>query len=408
MAHDEYGNLDFILSQSGNITIFDDRYTLKRREAASLDDYLVLEIYDEGELELEIWPGTSGDTQIVTTEDLGLGSSSLTEGYGSSLSADTRLYFEDISKDDALYQDIAELVERDVLEGYAAAEGTYFYPDEAINRAEFTKIILSILCIIPRAGAYNLPGVFSDISDTGLWYFPYTKEAYLSSLITGYLGETNSAGLAPFKAGNTITRAEAVKIVLEALDEEEIITLPSDVSGEPWYSPYMEIAQDLSPYMNTENTAGTENFIVTAEEAAEPAHEMTRYEFVEMSVRVLKAYNCFDLDSDGDGLINYDEESVYGSDPYNPDTDAGGVDDGTEVGRNTDPLDSTDDFGDGTLEGAEPGIYAVTEVCVACPCTSSMDYDADLRPGDIVFAIIQNDEGEIFKVSNEVTVSTAP
>ena len=64
------------------------------------------------------------------------------------------------------------------------------------------------------------------------------------SLITG-AQETNSAVWLPLNRGTH--RAEAVKIVLEALDEEEIITLPSDISGEPWYEPYMEIAQDLAP-----------------------------------------------------------------------------------------------------------------------------------------------------------------
>ena len=180
--------------------------------------------------------------------------------------------------------------------------------------------------------------------------------------------------------------------------------MPADLTGVPWYEPYMEIAQDLTPYLTGDATAGESNFIVTEAEAADPSHKMTRYEFVEMSVRVLKAYNCFDLDSDGDGLINYDEESKYGTDPYNPDTDSGGVDDGSEVGRSSDPLDESDDFGDGSLEGVEPGIYAVREACMACPCNSTIDYDADLRPGDEVFAIIRNDAGEIFGVSNTLTI----
>lgn len=404
VARDDYGNLDFMLSQSGSITIFDNRYTLVKREADSLEDYLILEIYDGETLELEIWPGTAGTASIVTTKDLDLSSSSLISETHESLSADTHIYFEDLSTDDALYTDIANLVERGILEGYDVGGKRYFYPDQAINRAEFTKIILSILCIVPREEAYVLPATFTDILDAALWYFPYTKEAFLLDLITGYLGEVNSAGISPFKPDNTITRAEATKIVLEALNEEEIITLPDNLTGVPWYAPYLEIAQDLTPYMNADVTAGTSNFILTADEAADPSHEMTRYEFVEMSVRVLQAYNCFDLDSDGDGLVNYDEESIYGTDPYNPDTDAGGVDDGTEVGRSTDPLDSTDDFGEGTLEGATPGVYAVTEVCSACPCTSSMDYNADLKLGDEVFAIIENDEGTIFGVSNTVPV----
>lgn len=403
LARDELGSLDFMVTQSGNITVFDERYSLLRRSADSLDEYLIIEVYDGETLELEIWPGTPETTEIVTADELNLPASSLV-GYGESLSADYRLYFEDIEDNDPLYQDIAELVERGILEGYTIEGAQYFKPDQAINRAEFAKIVLGILCIIPREEAYDLPTVFSDILDPGAWYFPYTKEAYLQELITGYLGEIDANGLAPFKPINTITRAEAAKIILEALNGEGIITLPENLYGEPWYEPYMEIAQDLTPYLTSEATAGESNFIVTEEEALEPMHELTRYEFVEMSVRVLKAYNCFDLDSDGDGLINYDEESKYGSDPYNPDTDSGGVDDGTEVGRNSDPLDGEDDFGDSELEGYDAGIYAVMEACSACPCNSLIDYNSDLRPGDKVFAIIRNDAGEIFGVSNTMTI----
>lgn len=409
VAHDDYGSLDFMVSQSGNITVFDNRYTLVKRAADFLDEYLVIEVYDGGVLELEIWPGTPDSVEIVTADEFNLPPSELVEDH-ESLSADTRLYFEDISTEDPLYEDIAELVERGVLEGYEENGLRYFKPDQAISRAEFTKIVLSILCIVPRDEAEVLPAVFTDILSDSLWYFPHTKEAFLRDLITGYLGEVNSQGVSPFKPEKTISRAEAVKIVLEALDKEGIITLPEDLFGEPWFDPYMEIAQNLTLYMSGDRTAGEANYIITPEEAADPYHEMTRYEFVEMSVRVLQAYNCFDLDSDGDGLINYDEEALYGTDPYNPDTDSGGVDDGTEVGRSSDPLNGEDDFDDGSLEGISGGTYAVSEVCSACPCSSTVDYDADLKPGDSVFAIIQNDEGEIFGISNTVTVqeSTTP
>ncbi len=404
IARDDLGSMDLYIGSDGNISIFDDRFTVQKREADSLEDYLILEIYDNGELELELWPGTPEEVNLVNTVDLGL-TASETILEGESLAADTRLYFEDISTSDELYDEIAELVERGILEGYLVSGLRYFYPDTEINRAEFTKIILGILCIVPSDEAYELPSVFYDILDADDWFYPYTKEAYLREIITGYLGELSSSGQAPFKPENTITRAEAAKIILEALDKEEIIELPDDLSGEIWYEPYMEIAQDLSPYLLKEATAGETSYIVTAEEAADPSHVITRYECVEMSVRVLQAYNCFDLDSDGDGLINYDEESLYGSDPYNPDTDGGGVPDGTEVGRGTDPLDGEDDFGKLVTLSVDAGIYAVSEECNSCPCIATLDFDSDLRPGDSVFAIIQNDAGEIFAESNQVTVS---
>jgi hypothetical protein len=222
------------------------------------------------------------------------------------------------------------------------------------------------------------------------------------------LGEIDSDGLAPFKPGNTITTAEATKIVLEALDAEGVIELPENLEGTPWYAPYIRIAQDLTPYMLEETTQGNENFILTGDEAAQPNHVMTRYEFVEMSARVLKANNCLALDSDNDGLINFDEESVYGTDPYSPDTDEGGVADGTEVARGTDPLNLDDDFEGSVQLDVIPGSYLISEPCVSCPCAGITDYAADVKDGDTVFAIIENEEGEIFGVSNKVTVTDAP
>lgn len=49
-----------------------------------------------------------------------------------------------------------------------------------------------------------------------------------------------------------------------------------------------------------------------------------------------------DPDTDGDGLTDYDEIFVYGTDPLNPDTDGDGFTDGQEVEMGTDPLDPDD------------------------------------------------------------------
>jgi hypothetical protein len=48
-------------------------------------------------------------------------------------------------------------------------------------------------------------------------------------------------------------------------------------------------------------------------------------------------------DTDRDGLSDFDEKVKYKTDPEKADTDGGGVNDGTEVARGTDPLDPKDD-----------------------------------------------------------------
>ncbi|OQA27612.1 MAG: Outer membrane porin F precursor [Verrucomicrobia bacterium ADurb.Bin345] len=63
-----------------------------------------------------------------------------------------------------------------------------------------------------------------------------------------------------------------------------------------------------------------------------------------------------DLDSDGDGLMDW-EETQIGTDPFNPDTDGDGLTDFEEVRTyKTDPLNPDSDY-DGLKDGAEVHVY---------------------------------------------------
>ena len=68
-------------------------------------------------------------------------------------------------------------------------------------------------------------------------------------------------------------------------------------------------------------------------------------------------------DTDGDGLIDYDEVSHYGTDPVQADTDHGGVNDGDETAAGTDPLDPEDDVAVDPVKEEECG-------CATGPATS--------------------------------------
>ncbi len=406
-AKDEFGVNEMLIRKNGNITMYNARFELKKRETNSLDDYLILDLYDNGVKELEFFTGASGNVSITNNANIGLPASESLIKTSAKETTVAQQYFEDITSDDALFDDIWKMVERGVLAGYSIDGKNYFKPDNNITRAEFTKIILSILCITPSDEAKITPAVFNDILSTADWYFPFTKESFIRDLITGYLGEVDANGQAPFKPNNTITRAEATKIMLEALNMQKIISLPSDLSGEYWYSAYMKIAEDFSPYLTSDKSGGTENYILTADEAADPSHILTRYEFVEMSVRALNAYNCFDIDTDADGLTDFEEENTYKTDPLNPDTDKGGVNDGDEVNRGSDPLNQEDDFPDTNPLDLSSGIYAVEEACNSCPCYSSIDFDGDLQDGDKVFAIIQDESGAVLGKSNEMEITSS-
>lgn len=64
-------------------------------------------------------------------------------------------------------------------------------------------------------------------------------------------------------------------------------------------------------------------------------------------------YDLSAIDTDGDGLSDWDEISVYKTDPYNPDTDGDGLSDGDEVKIYGTAPANADTDGDGVSDGAE-------------------------------------------------------
>lgn len=351
--------------------------------------------------------------------------------------------FDDVDSSHPYYDSIVNLSQRNILRGELTNGQYKFNPDTPIERKDFTDIILKMLCIIPRLEAYDEPPLFYDMPfDDSNYYYPIVKEAVYQGFVTGYVGEIDQeTGLNPFKPEETITRAEAVKIVLEALEKLEIVTL-ADVQaaeGEPWYVPYLKIARNLEPNLLKESEV-KETYILTQEEAGNPEEKLTRAEFAAIADRVLQAFDCYDIDSDGDGMPDWWElanglnpfdpndagldpdddgltnldEYRYGTDPFDPDTDDGGTYDGIEIERGTNAVNFPEDdnlpesvgnlaeFND-PRKGLEEGVYVVEADCNSCPCISAIDHKADLILGDIFFAVIANEDiSTIFSKSNEL------
>ncbi len=83
-----------------------------------------------------------------------------------------------------------------------------------------------------------------------------------------------------------------------------------------------------------------------------------------------------DLDTDDDGLTDREETALYGTNPTSADTDADGVQDGTEIGRTT-PVADPD--GAGPVSGTDTAVFRPD----LDPSTTTDPFDADTDDGGV-------------------------
>ncbi len=368
-----------LIDAAGNIMILDDRITIVQKQNQHTADPLIIQILFNGNAVGDVFVSTSqGDSSLQTSSGSTIiGPNDVPFATPRPPSTKT-LYgndvfggpFNDMPSD--LKALALDLFNKGIIDADKDALGGLQLDTEAlVKRKEFVKTLLKLLCIIPRPEAHEPDTIYTDLPFEDD-FFPYVKEGTLLDLVEGYKGEIDPvSGKLPFKPDNTITRAEAVKIILEALEMQGIITLETLVEGEPWYETFMEAAQDLNPYV-VSGAILENNFIITPEEAVAPNKEMTFGELMLMADRVLDFYNCFEIDDDNDGMsdfceLKYDiddpeadidqdglknaDECFYGLDPRDKDTDKGGVFDGEEVALGTNGLDDSDDSADDDNDG---------------------------------------------------------
>ena len=132
--------------------------------------------------------------------------------------------FDDVDSSNDYYDAIAYVYDYGIVQGYE--DGTY-RPDNSINRAEFTKILMEAKY---PGEAQTGSACFTDVVASE-WYAKYVCLAKDYGVITGYSDGS-------FKPDQYINIAEALKITLETYFSgtfEETTT--------PWYQKYWDYAE---------------------------------------------------------------------------------------------------------------------------------------------------------------------
>lgn len=400
---DEKNNILFgAIEPSGNITILDNRLKAIKKANDYTKDPLVINLTVDDKIIAEVHVNTSISAKIVGAKDVPVAEPSNPTTLAKSANSFVSPFadFGNLSSD--LKKVANDLYEKDIIEGIQSENGIYLKPEDMVTRSQFVKILLKMLCIEPRPEAYKAyspneaNGGFSDIQFKNPldWFYPFIKESALRALVDGYRGETDAKNLHPFKPENTINLAEASKIILSALQMQNVINVDKVQIGTPWYVNFVQAAQNLTKYMSNDK-AIKNNFIITEGEAQTPEKAMTRAELFILAGRVLDIYNCFE-----------NKENK----PVKKDSDGGGLDDSTELQNGTDIFDPNDDKtpvtpSEFTQKDSFPGIYVVPGECNTCPCKSTLSNNSMILPTDRFFTIISNkDDSYIFSKSNVIDV----
>lgn len=141
--------------------------------------------------------------------------------------------FPDINSESLEGKAACELYKRGVLGGYQNGE---FRGENPVNRAEAAKFLL-LACNKKDQGKFS--GKFKDIKSSE-WYSGYIEAAAEQGIINGYKDGT-------FKPGNTVNRAEFLKMITKACGLTEVKDDNGDFtdvkSNKDWFANYARAAK---------------------------------------------------------------------------------------------------------------------------------------------------------------------
>lgn len=187
--------------------------------------------------------------------------------------------FRDVSNDHWAHEYVSSLADDGVLD----ASKENYRPDEPLNRAELTKLLVELTTGLME----NLPPApnFSD-AQPGQWYHPYVETAYALEFVSGYKdSQGNITGF--FGPGDLVTRAEASKMVTIALGipvEDGPDTPFTDVPKNAWFTPYITAAYNWDIVQGYKNANG--EYIGKFG----PNDTVTRAQIAKMIVKAQEAY----------------------------------------------------------------------------------------------------------------------
>jgi len=166
----------------------------------------------------------------------------------------------------------------------------------------------------------------------------------------------------------TVLEGNVQVLTLNATDANATDTLSFSVSGLPAFSSFVDnndgtATLTMSPVVGD---ASTYNLTVTVTDSAIPSLQ----DSIPFSITVTA------LDTDGDGLSDNDELTVYFTSPTNPDSDGDGLRDGDEVLIYFTLPNDVDSDGDGVDDGVEVSLGSNPNDNMSLPVIA----DGDLAP----------------------------
>ncbi|PIV90250.1 hypothetical protein COW46_05220 [Candidatus Gracilibacteria bacterium CG17_big_fil_post_rev_8_21_14_2_50_48_13] len=187
---------------------------------------------------------------------------------GTTTTAPSSITFADVTSTTKHARAIAYLQAKNVIAGYP--DGT-FKPEQSINRAEVTKVILGGSSIEPLSSVTRVS--FTDIFNDD-WFAGWVERAKEMGIVSG-----NPDG--SFTPSTTVNKASALKILLltSQVDLSSVIVIDNpfaDVDTGDWFAIYFQYAKDKN--------------LIEADSAGKvyPSAGMSRAEVAEMMYRLIR------------------------------------------------------------------------------------------------------------------------